>query len=60
MLETVPLDQFYSNATKFLHDLLNKNQLKLLATKDFIVQKGELQTVLQSKSTKHTGSFFWK
>jgi hypothetical protein len=57
MVENTPIEKFYAEAVLFLRDLTTKQHLKLLTTKDFVVQKGELQTILQSKSVKHTGIY---
>ena len=57
MVEDVPLEKFYSNAVQFLRKLLHDNRLKLLTTRDFVVQKGELQNILQNKSVKHSGLY---
>uniref|UniRef100_A0A914BVV7 C-CAP/cofactor C-like domain-containing protein n=1 Tax=Acrobeloides nanus TaxID=290746 RepID=A0A914BVV7_9BILA len=55
MVENTPIEKFYAEAVLFLRDLTTKHHLKLLTTNDFVVQKGELQTILQSKSVKHSG-----
>ena len=55
MFEDTPIETFYSEAIEFLRNLLIKHHLRLLTTKDFVVQKGELQTILQNKSVKHSG-----